>query len=275
MEKIRFIAQKKRQMIKKSIPFAWIILLLLLFTSCGKNYKVEGTSAVSVIDGKMIYLKIAGENGMITVDSAEVIHGSFSMSGKLDSTMMVSIFMDGENYTPMVLEEGTVKVEITPSGINVKGTPLNDKLFSYICEKDALDQEMEEAARLQSQLIMDGAEAEDATSQAMQKASEVNLKMQALTKRFIQENYENVLGPSVFLMVCASSFPYPMLNEELQELVDKAPASFKNNSTIKEYIVSARDNMSALQREMAQRQQSNSLYEGDATEFSAPAPKAK
>ncbi|MFA6873413.1 MAG: DUF4369 domain-containing protein [Bacteroidaceae bacterium] len=262
-------------MMMKNIPFVWVILLLLLFTSCAKNYKVEGTSAVSVIDGKMIYLKIAGENGMITVDSAEVVHGSFSMSGKLDSIMMVSIFMDGENYTPMVLEEGTVKVEITPSGINVKGTPLNDKLFSYICEKDALDQEMEEATRLQSQLIMDGVEAEDATTQAMQKAREVNVKMQALTKRFIQDNYENVLGTSVFLMVCASSFPYPMLNEELQELIDKAPASFKNNLTIKEYVASARDNMLILQREMAQRQQASPQFETDPNEFSASTSKTK
>ncbi|MBQ8443548.1 MAG: hypothetical protein IJX29_09345, partial [Bacteroides sp.] len=70
-------------------------------------------------------------------------------------------------------------------------------------------------------------------------------EMDALVKTFIQDNYENVLGPGVFIMLC-NAFPYPLLTPLMEEIVDNAPDSFKSHDLIKEYLESARENMEKL-----------------------------
>ncbi len=223
-----------------------LLLSIPLFASCGKGYHIKGTSDVSVVDGKMIYLKSGGMDGWTIVDSAEIVHGTFSMKGKVDSVQIVSVFMDGENYMPMVLEEGAIEMKITPVGFQVRGTPLNDKLSTFINEKNDLDDQIEEASRMESQLIINGTDPEEARRRAVKKAREITLKVQEMTKTFIKENYENILGPSVFLMVCESSFPYPLLTPDLQELYEKAPEVFREDPGVKIYVDKAHENMEFL-----------------------------
>lgn len=38
----------------KVLPF---LLLLFVFTSCSRKYKIEGASSVTSLDGKMLFLK--------------------------------------------------------------------------------------------------------------------------------------------------------------------------------------------------------------------------
>ena len=67
-------------MIKMSVNRILPLLLLLMFlASCTRKYKVEGSSSVTSLDGKMLYLKTLKDGQWVTVDSAEVIHGLFSM----------------------------------------------------------------------------------------------------------------------------------------------------------------------------------------------------
>ena len=70
--------------------------------------------------------------------------------------------------------------------------------------------------------------------------------MDDLAKTFIQENYNNVLGTGVFLMLC-NGLPYPVLTPIMEEIINDAPDSFKNNPMIKEYVSVARSNMDKLQ----------------------------
>ena len=72
--------------------------------------------------------------------------------------------------------------------------------------------------------------------------AELSQELDHLIKSFIQDNYENVLGAGMFLMI-GNSFPYPMLTPLLEEIVDQAPDGFKNNSLIKQYVSAARNNM--------------------------------
>lgn len=81
-----------------------LMLLLVLFTSCSKRYKIEGKSSVTSLDGKMLYLKSLQEGDWVTVDSAEVIHGLFKMKGPADSVRMVTLYMGDEGLMPLVLE---------------------------------------------------------------------------------------------------------------------------------------------------------------------------
>ncbi len=54
-----------------------LMLLLVLFASCSRKYKVEGVSSVTSLDGKMLYLKTLRDGQWIAIDSAEVVHGLF------------------------------------------------------------------------------------------------------------------------------------------------------------------------------------------------------
>ena len=47
-------------------------------------------------------------------------------------------------------------------------------------------------------------------------------------------------------MLC-NGFPYPVLTPIMEEIINDAPDSFKNNPMIKEYVSVARSNMDKLQ----------------------------
>lgn len=108
---------------------------LLAFTSCASEYKIEGSSSVSRLDGKMLFVKVPSGDRMLSIDSAEVIHGMFKMEGITDSTSMASLYMDDESIMPFVIEKGKISISIDNARIVVTGTPLNDRLYD-LWEKD-------------------------------------------------------------------------------------------------------------------------------------------
>ena len=114
-----------RMSVNRILPF---LLLLVLFTSCNRKYKIEGSSSVTSLDGKMLFLKTLRDGQWVNVDSAEVIHGHFKMKGRADSVMMVTLYMDQEGIMPLVLEDGKIVVSISNTQLIAKGTSLNDKL---------------------------------------------------------------------------------------------------------------------------------------------------
>lgn len=65
------------------------------------------------LDGKMLYLKSLRDGEWVKLDSAEVVHGLFSMKGKIDSVQMVTLYMDEESIMPIVLESGKITVTIS------------------------------------------------------------------------------------------------------------------------------------------------------------------
>ena len=73
------------------LPF---LLLIVLFSSCSRKYRVEGNSSIISLDGKMLYLKMLEDGIWVPVDSAEVIHGCFKMKGPADSVRMVTLYMN-------------------------------------------------------------------------------------------------------------------------------------------------------------------------------------
>ena len=57
----------------------FFLFCAVLFASCSKKYKIEGTSSVSLLDGKMLFIKVPAGDHWENIDSAEVIHGLFKM----------------------------------------------------------------------------------------------------------------------------------------------------------------------------------------------------
>lgn len=223
-----------------------LLLLLLLFSSCSRKYRVEGTSSVTSLDGKMLFLKILHEGEWVAVDSAEVVHGFFSMRGAADSAMMVTLYMNDEPLMPLILENGKVEVTIANSQLTAKGTPLNDKLYEFISKRNAMEVQIEELERKEARLVLDGANVDEVHEQLSKDAENLVKEMNGYVKQFIADNYENVLGPSVFMMMC-STLPYPVMTSQIEDIMRTAPLSFKNNVLVKDFLDKAKENMQLIE----------------------------
>ena len=70
-------------------------------------------------------------------------------------------------------------------------------------------------------------------------------KMNDYVKDFISTNYNNVLGPGVFMMLC-SSLPYPVMTPQIEEIINNAPPTFQNNPLIRDFLVKAKENMQLI-----------------------------
>ncbi|MCD8261199.1 MAG: DUF4369 domain-containing protein [Bacteroides sp.] len=234
-------------MIKYFFP---LLLITLICSSCGRKYKVTGTSSVNSLDGKMLFLKFYEDDEWNVVDSVEVVHGEFSMKGKVDSVCLVTLFMDDVNILPLVLEKGKITISISNNDLRVKGTPLNDRLYSFFDQRAYLEEKMEESNRKESRLIMDGGNIDEIERQMKQEREKINEEINQYVKNFISENYENVLGPAIFVMLC-SNFRYPIVTPQIEEIVSGAPSVFQNNQFVKEYMEKARENMEILERQQS------------------------
>jgi hypothetical protein len=226
--------------------YLWVVIFLLALSSCSTGYKIEGSSSVLRLDGKMLFVKIPQGNQMIKIDSAEVIHGIFSMEGIVDSTVIASLYMDDESIMPFVVEDGDIKIQIDNAHIMVSGTPLNDKLYHFVKSRNILEDRAYEVERMESRMIMDGKSEEEIALEVGKEREKLSNELDELAKSFIQENYDNVLGPGVFIMLC-NSFPYPVLTPVIEEIVNGAPEKFKNDTLVKGYMEIARENMKKFQ----------------------------
>lgn len=233
-----------------------LLVLLLVITSCNRKYKIEGTSSVSSLDGKMLFIKTLQDGEWVDVDSAEVIHGLFSMKGQVDSVLMVTLYMDDESIMPFVLESGDIEISIDNTQLAVKGTSLNDALYEFINKKNAMDLKIEELERKEARMVMEGADLADIHTQLAQEGEVLIKDMNQYVKKFISDNYENVLGPSVFMMLC-SSLPYPILTPQIEDIMKDAPYSFKSNKMVTEFFSKAKDNMQLIEEH--QRMEQNTM----------------
>ena len=234
-----------------------LLLLFLVFTSCTPTYNLEGSSSVSSLDGRMLFIKTLSNGEWVKVDSAEVIHGLFSMKGVVDSVMMVSLYMDDESIMPLVLEKGNIKIAISNTELKATGTTLNDALYDFVDKKNAMDLQIAELERKEARMVMDGGDLAEIHEQLSQEGSVLIQNMNTYVRKFISDNYENVLGPSVFMMMC-SGLPYPIMTPQIEAILKDAPYAFKNQQMVKEFTTKAKENQ-ALIEERQRLEQSASL----------------
>lgn len=182
----------------------------------------------------------------MAVDSAEVIHGLFKMKGPVDSVRMVTLYMGDEGLMPLVLENGHIRVDIANVQMKAEGTLLNDKLYEFIDKRNALELAIEEVDRKEARMVLDGVALDDIHDQLQQESDSLVGAMNTYLKQFIADNYENVLGPSVFMMMC-STLPYPVMTPNIEAILKDAPASFKDNVLVKDYVSKAKENMKLIE----------------------------
>ena len=168
--------------------------------------------------------------------------------GEIDSAIIASLYMDEQSILPLVVEKGNIHIQIDNGRLTVSGTPLNDILYDFVTKKNSLDNRAYEVERMESRMIMDGIPMDEVESEITREREKLSKEMDDLVKTFIQTNYENVLGPGVFIMLC-NGFPYPLMTPLLDEIVDNAPDKFKNHDLVKNYVEAARSNQESLNAE--------------------------
>ena len=218
-----------------------MVAMVAALTSCAASYNVQGSSSVSALDGSKLYLKTVKNNELKSIDSCEVVHGEFHFAGLLDTVRMANLFMDEESIMPLVLEEGEITIKIENAQQIVSGTPLNDSLYQFIDRHNRLTNRMTELSHRQSQMLLEGIDEQVINEQLNLEAAQINAEEDQLVTRFIVANFDNVLGPGIFMMV-TSQYPYPVLTPQVEDIMSKATEKFKNDPYVREYYQTAQEN---------------------------------
>ena len=216
-----------------------LLACLPVLVACKSQYAVKGFSSVEELEGQVLTLKVFADGEMRSLDSTRVVHGRFSFGGSMDSTMLANLFLGDVSVMPVVLEEGEVSLNIEEARQSATGTPLNDTLSGFIQRKTQLDARMAELPHLESQMIMDGTDYEDILFELRQQSARISAENDQLITRFIKDNYNNVLGPGIF-MILTSSLPYPIMTPQIEDIITNAPPYFLGHPYVRKYIEEAR-----------------------------------
>ena len=230
----------------------YALVILLALTSCTKSYYIHGTSNISSLDGRQLYLKGGSGDSLITLDSCEVVHGNFSFKGTLDSVQVTQIYMDDMNLQfPIVLEEGDIQLKLDNTLLRVSGTPLNEKLNTFWTKFTQLRNQFIEIDHEEGVSIMNGHDEEATNARLIKKALLVYANIDKLFTAFVTNNFDNTLSTWGFLTrvsydMTPNAYPIWMndylyanavsqLPSWVEFIMAKAPDVFKNNAAIKDF----------------------------------------
>lgn len=221
----------------------WGVIAFATFASCSEmsnvlseKYTISGTSLQAVYGANMAFLKSTTDDQ--TVDSCEIIHGKFTMNGKVDSVQCAALTL-GPMSVPLILENGDITVNYANSSLKVSGTPLNDKLYQFLGSRDSLMMLVQELPNKESKMILNGVSADERYKLLGEEEADLRVKIQDLDKEFISSNYDNVLGIVWFLYLCKQEsmiFGFPTTSPMLEELYVKAPDGFKKSKDVAEFM---------------------------------------
>ena len=235
----------------------YFMLGLLAFTSCANTYSITGTTNVSTLDGQKLYLKVLKDTALKNLDSCDVVHGQFHFAGSVDSVRVGTILLDENNGLPVVLESGDIQVKIDNTQESVTGTPLNDKLTKFRQKFTQLMNQSAELVHVHDQAIMNGKNMNRVNAKLAAENDRINQRMDKLVTKFVEDNFDNVLGPYIFINTCMNRYNAPMLDAWIDDIMSKATQKFKNIPMVKEYYEAAQQNqniMNGMQSAPAQSQ---------------------
>jgi len=198
--------------------FYLLLALGTLASSCGQSYEITGTSTVSHLDGQKLYLKVSAENELIA-----------------------TVYMDERSLLPVVLENGKINIRIDHTQQICSGTPMNDKLTEFLKHYNQIASQRAELVHLHDQAIMNGSDMGEIVKELNQRALQLENDEDKLVTGFITDNFDNTLGPGVFMMMTGHT-EYPMLSPWIEDIMSKATDRFKNDPYVKSYYEKAKEN---------------------------------
>lgn len=222
--------------------FLYALLALGLCSCASNNFQIEGHTSSPQLDGKMVYVKAINGLDMVAVDSCEVIHGNFSMTGPCDTVRMAELFMDDMQVMPLVLEPAALTVCLDDTLMRVSGTELNDQLYEFLKQKNSLEMEFQELPRRESQMYLAGKDEYEINQVLSGEANRLTRAYDQLVMKYLTENFDNILSVGVFIIHTNNGQP-PMMNAQIDDIMSKASESFKANAYVQEFIKAAEANM--------------------------------
>ena len=212
--------------------------------SCSSSYNIQGTSDVQNLDGHMMYIKALQGNELKSIDSCDVLHGKFAFRGNIDTVKVGTLFINNEGVMPIVLEEGDITIKFNTAKQTCTGTFLNDKLNDFIEQYNQITSQIGDLSHQEAQAMMDGKDMNVVYRELQKKSNSLREEADSLITSFIEQNFDNVLGPFVFRM--ATDTEVPMTNAWIDALMLKATDSFKNDRYVKEFIEAANHNQAVM-----------------------------
>lgn len=209
-------------------------VLMYVFTACSTansvDYKIDGSSNISRMESDMMYLQTFDD---VKLDSAKVIHGEFRFSNSTDDARVAFLQMEGM-MLPIVVENGDIVVNINTTGTVMKGTLLNDRLYHFMKVRDSLLIQGNELEREYTRAWMDDENMAEVVNKLSLQSKELNEQLDELITSSIKDNYDNVLGPGIFMIQTMGIHPenYPWVTS----IMTAAPESFKSDPYVQWYF---------------------------------------
>ena len=217
----------------------YAVVIIATLASCAESYSIQGSSSVSSLDGSKLYLKTVKDQELKNLDSCDVVHGKFRFAGLLDTVKIANLYMDDQSLMmPVVVEKGEIEIRIDNTSRTVTGSPLNEKLYQFIQRHDQIGNELNELSHKQSRMLLEGIDEDVINRQLSAEAARLAQQEDSLVTNFIVENFDNVLGPGVFMMM-TSGYQYPVLTPQIEDIMSKATKKFKEDAYVKEYYETA------------------------------------
>ncbi len=210
----------------KNILYA--LFAISAFAACSESYSIQGASSLALLDGNKLYLKAMQGREMKTMDSCDVVHGKFRFAGLLDTTQMAALFMGEKSVMPIVVEQGDIKVRIEDTQQQVSGSPLNEVLYAFLDRHKQLQNDMIELGHRESRMLLDGIDEETINKEISKEWNTIAQREDSLVTNFVVDNFDNVLGPFIFIQM-SSSIP------QVEHIWSKAPEAFKLQPDVSEF----------------------------------------
>ncbi|MBO5703745.1 MAG: DUF4369 domain-containing protein [Bacteroidaceae bacterium] len=216
--------------------FFFYILSLLSLIACSNQYSISGDLSQGSIYGKKLYLTVVGEDEQrVYMDSCDVVHGQFVFSGPVDSIVLGHIDVDGYTMMPIVIEHGDMNVSVTHLGNNITGGALNQRLNNYFEKINAIQREWEILHQHRIRLMMTGALSIHELDKITQIEDSLNIQTEKLQTSFVIDNFDNVLGPGIFMMIC-NQYPVPIITPQVHFILKQAPTNFLRHPRISTFL---------------------------------------
>ncbi len=225
----------------------WLLMLVasLVVLSCASSYNIQGSSNISNLDGRMLYLKVLDGEEFKDIDSCDVVHGEFIFHGTYDSVYMANIFMENEQLMPIVVEGGNIKVKVDNAQIVADGSPLNEKLFDFLSKYNQIVGAQADLVHRHDQAIMNGSNMNEVLAELQLEDMRLAVLEDSLVTHFVTENYNNILGPGVFFLTTIG-YDYPLLTPWVEDIMSKATTYFKSNPYVRDYYQKALENQQIM-----------------------------
>jgi len=219
----------------------------IFLASCADQYRLSGTTNIHALEGETLYLKVFVENNLHNMDSCRVTHGKFQFHGLMDSVVMANLFVGEQSLMPVVIEGGELNIRIDEISQQISGSPLNDTLYNFIRQKTQLDNQIAELSKKEGHMVMDGMDHNEVIAQLNAEYAELSARNDALVTGFIKRNYNNVLGPGIF-MIMTSAYSYPILTPQIEEILTSATPYFCSHPYVSSYVKMAKENMENMRK---------------------------